>query len=386
MKILMIAPTPFFADRGCHTQIYEEIKALQKLGNKVVLCTYGLGRDMPEIEIVRSINFPWYRKLSAGPSYTKILLLPFLTWTVIKTIKQFQPEIIHAHLHEGAIIARICKIFFKKPKYLFDMQGSLVGETVQHGFISPNGPAYFFLKIFEKKIINWFPIITQSANMVKDLENSGVPIEKIANVQDGVDTEIFSPREADRQLAQEIGVSLHVPRVLYLGLLETYQGSDLLFEAFRFVTEKKPEAFFIVIGYPNIEKYQAICRELGIDNKVRFLGRINYKILPRYLSLAEISVAPKIALTEGDGKIYNYMAMGLPTVAFDRETSREILGDTGTYAKFGDSQDLADKIIFLLDNKEEAKKLGDKARERAVANLSWLAVGKRINSFYKTKI
>jgi len=37
MKILMIAPTPFFADRGCHTQIYEEILALQKLGMKLKL-------------------------------------------------------------------------------------------------------------------------------------------------------------------------------------------------------------------------------------------------------------------------------------------------------------------------------------------------------------
>ncbi|GAH30553.1 unnamed protein product [marine sediment metagenome] len=45
-NILVIAPTPFFADRGCHIRILEEIRALQKLGNKVTLYTYGLGRDM----------------------------------------------------------------------------------------------------------------------------------------------------------------------------------------------------------------------------------------------------------------------------------------------------------------------------------------------------
>src|SRR5687768_15517250 len=116
MKILMIAPTPFFSDRGCHTQIYEEIKALQKLQHQIVLCTYGLGRDMPGVHTVRTINMPWYKKLSAGPSHTKILLLPFLTFTSIKQIIKFKPQIIHGHLHEGALIARICKLFFPKKK------------------------------------------------------------------------------------------------------------------------------------------------------------------------------------------------------------------------------------------------------------------------------
>lgn len=76
MRILMIAPTPFFADRGCHTQIYEEIKALQALGHVIVLCTYGLGQEMPQVKTVRSFVFPWYKKLSAGPSYTKFFFYP----------------------------------------------------------------------------------------------------------------------------------------------------------------------------------------------------------------------------------------------------------------------------------------------------------------------
>ena len=72
MKIVMIAPTPFFADRGCHTRIYGEIRGLQAMGHRVILVTYGLGRDMPGAETVRCFNFPWYRKLSAGPSVWKI--------------------------------------------------------------------------------------------------------------------------------------------------------------------------------------------------------------------------------------------------------------------------------------------------------------------------
>jgi len=199
MKILMIAPTPFFADRGCHTQIYEEIKALQSLGHEIILCTYGLGRDVPDVKTARCFVFPWYKKLSAGPSYTKIFLLPLLLFTTIKTIIKFQPEVIHAHLHEGAVIARICKIFFSGKKYLFDMQGSLTGECLQHGFIKNGSLSYKIINFLEKKIAGWFFVITQSDSMLKELVGLGVKSDRMANVRDGVDTEMFSPRPADEK-------------------------------------------------------------------------------------------------------------------------------------------------------------------------------------------
>ena len=386
MRILMIAPTPFFADRGCHVQIYEEIKALQGLGHKIILCTYGFGRDMPGVKTVRCFNPPWYKKLSAGPSYSKILLLPFLTFTAIKTVISFKPEIIHAHLHEGALVARFCKLFFPKKLYLFDMQGSLTGECLQHNFFKAGSLLHKIMKVIEKMIANWFFVITQSEAMTEELKSLGVPRAKIANVKDGVDTDIFRPEPINFELAKKLGIDPDQPRILYLGLLETYQGADLMFDAFALVAKKIPQAQFIIIGFPNIEKYKGICRNLGISDNVKFLGRIEYQILPGYLSLANIAVAPKISLTEGDGKIYNYMAMGLPIVAFDRNTSREILGETGVFAKLNDSRDFAEKILYLLANKEQAKILGQKARERAVANLSWQAVGERINQVYLNKL
>lgn len=382
----MIAPTPFFADRGCHTQIYEEIKALRTLGHEIILCTYNLGREMPGVKTARSFVFPWYKKLSAGPSYTKIFLLPPLLFTTVKTIVKFQPEIIHAHLHEGAVIARICRIFFPRQKYLFDMQGSLTGECLQHGFIKKGRLSYKIISFLEKRIASWFFTITQSDNMLKELGALGVSAERMANVRDGVDTDIFRPLMADENLARQLKVDLTKPRVIYLGLLEKYQGADAMFEAFKIVADKIKDAQFIIIGFPNLEKYKNYCQELGISENVFFLGRIEYEKLPAYLALAEVAVAPKISLTEGDGKIYNYMAMGLPTAAFDRGVAREILGETGTFAKLNDSADLAEKIIYLLNNRAEAKSLGEKARIRAVAELSWQAVGERINNVYLTKI
>lgn len=378
----MIAPTPFFADRGCHVRIFEEIKALQQIGHEIILCTYDLGRNMPDIKTVRCLNFPWYRKLTAGPSYTKILLLPFLAYTTIITAIKFNPEIIHGFLPEGAIIAKITKMFFPKKKYFYDMQGSLVSECLEHKFFKSGSSRFKIMVWLERKISHWFFVITQSENLVKHLKSLGVPKKKIANVKDGVDTDIFRPFEYDENLANQLGVVKNKSRVIYMGLLEKYQGVDLMFKAFAKVAKQERKAQFIVIGYPNIEKYQKMCIDLGIQGRVKLLGKIDYSLVPKYLALASIAVAPKISLSEGDGKLYNYMASGLAVVAFDRSVSREILGNAGVYAKFGNTSDLANKIVWFIDHPTKAKQFGQKARQRAISELSWRTVGERINQVY----
>jgi glycosyltransferase involved in cell wall biosynthesis len=382
-RILMIAPTPFFADRGCHIRIYGEICGLQKLGYEILLCTYGLGADMPGVKTVRTFNFPWYRKLTAGPSITKIFLLPLLVITTFKQIKKFRPGIVHAFLHEGALIAKCCSFWHKSPQYFFDMQGSLTGELLQHKFIKRDSLIYKLFAFIERRINNFFPIITQSKNLEQQLWDSGIVPQRVTNVLDAANIEWFSPRMPNVQLAARYGIDLNKPRVVFMGLLETYQGVDIMFEAFREVHHQIPDVQFIVIGYPNIEKYRELVASYGLEKRVFFLGKKRYCECPDYLALGQIAVAPKVSLAEGDGKLYDYMAMGLPTVAFDRLISREIMADCGLYAVFKDSFDLAQKILYLLRYRETAELFSKKARQRAVKYLSYNIMAKKISDFYK---
>lgn len=383
MKIVMIAPTPFFADRGCHTRIYGEITALQRLGHEVILVTYGLGREINGINTIRCFNFPWYKKLSAGPSIWKIMLLPFIALKAIRVIRIYKPEIVHAHLHEGAFVARFCYLFYKKPLYIFDCQGSLSGEIVQHKFVKKEGIFYkVFIKL-ERRIDSWFPIITQSENLYQQLQNMGVQKEKIINVLDSVDVNMFMPREADKILADKYHINLNKPRVLFMGMLEEYQGVDLMFEAFRHICQKRPDVQFIVIGFPNIDKYQRLARKLNIEKNIIFTGKVKFEEVPEYLSLSCIAIAPKISNSEGDGKIYNYMAMEMAIVCFDRRISKEILGDAGLFAKMKDTKDMANKVLSLIEDENLASGLGEKARKRAVAKLSADISAKKIEKFYK---
>jgi len=389
MKILMIAPTPFFSDRGCHTRILNAIKGLQELGHEVLLCTYGLGKDVVGVNARRAFNFWWYKKVSAGPSVTKILLLPLLFLTVMGSIRRFKPDVVHAFLHEGAFIARFCKIFFKRPLYVFDCQGSLSGEIVQHKFVKQNGILYSLFSFVEKLINNWFPVVTQSEQLVEYLVGTGVKRELILNALDSVDTTMFNPMDKDMALVTDLDIDINKPTLLFMGLLEEYQGADIMFEAYSQVVKVIPESQLLVIGFPNIDKYKNMCISMGIHDNVHFLGKIDYFSVPSYLSLSDIAIAPKISLHEGDGKLYNYMAMGMATIAFDRSVSKEVLGDdenfpTGAFANFNDSIDLANKMIFLLENPDTVAVIGQNARNRVLLNLSHSTQAIKIDAFYST--
>ncbi len=72
-RVLMIAPTSFFADYGCHVRILEETRILQKLGHQVTIATYHNGKDVEGIDIRRTLPIPWRRHYEVGSSRHKLV-------------------------------------------------------------------------------------------------------------------------------------------------------------------------------------------------------------------------------------------------------------------------------------------------------------------------
>ncbi len=374
LRVLMVAPTSFFADYGCHVRILEEVRALSALGHEVAVCTYHNGNDVPGLFIRRSIDVPWRKRVIVGSSRHKLYLDAALSITTLRTALTFKPDLIHAHLHEGALIGGVVARALRKP-LVFDYQGSLTEEMLDHRFVSKDGRVLPWLRRLER-IIDKLPnvIVTSSDNARQRLLKLR-PAHQIRTVFDAVDTGRFSPDstsvEERQRLRARLGIPEASPVVVYLGLLAPYQGSDLLLTAARQIANERPDAFFLLMGFPGVEQYQQMATRLGLSNRVSFPGRIPYADAHRYLSIGDVAVAPKMSLTEGNGKIYNYMAMGLPVVAFDAAPNREILGELGVYARHGDPEDFATKVLDLIQQPEHAKRIGTRLRERAVARLSW---------------
>ena len=379
-RVLMIAPTPFFADRGGHVRIYEEAKALQALGYHVEVCTYHLGADRGGLPTHRTLRIPWYKKLTAGPTSHKLyvdVLLMLKTWSVAR---RFRPHILHGHLHEGAVIGWAVGKLLGLP-VVADFQGSLSGELAAHEFIPPRGRFYRFVAHNEGWIDRLPDVAVASCTDVAEELRDRFQVRDVVLALDGADTEVFRPDVAVGDLASMVPQGSQV--VVYLGLLTAYQGVDHLLRAVPRVVSRVPSAHFLVMGYPDEQVYQQKAEELGVGNHVTFPGRIDYDRAARYLALGDIAVGPKLSNTESNGKLYNYMACGLPTVAFDMPPSREILGNLGVFAPPGDVEGLADAIVSLLEAPDEARQLGMKLRQRVVERFSWQNTARQLLRAYQ---
>ena len=385
-NILMIAPTPFFADRGCHVRILEEAKALQKLGNKVTIYTYGLGRDISGIDIRRSIKFPWYNKLSAGPSWHMFYIDPILGIKCIFGILKEKPDVIHAHLHEGATIAYFAKILRPKTPIIFDYQGSLTQELIDHKFIKKEGILERFMHFLEDRINRMANlIITSSTNSTKQLiSNFKIDNKKVFTITDGVNSDEIYPGEDKLNIREKFEIPESKKIIIYVGVLNKYQGIDLLLETISILKEKEvsEKIHFLIVGFPE-KSYIEMSEKLQISNLITFTGKIDYDKVPDYLRAADIAITPKISQTEANLKVFSYMAAGIPTVCFDNSVNREILRDLGVYAKLGEKESLVEVIVNLVNKPEKIEKLGKKSREAAIRKYSWKSVAEKLVEVYK---
>jgi len=381
----MIAPTPFFSDRGCHVRIYGQIRALQEMGNRIVLCTYHLGKDIPGIEARRIPRIPWYNKTSAGPSVHKFYLDILLLLTSARAFRAAVPDILHAYLHEGGFIADAYRRFRKAP-LVVDLQGSLTDELRAHGFFSGSKTLYRFFRFLERASIKNADAILASSEMVAGIvrESGMVNPDRVHIIPDSIDMTLFATGRSKKELREMLGLPLDRAIVVYSGLLTQYQGADILLRVAALLRRAPSNPYFLIIGFPDVEIYQKRARDLGISDMIRFTGKADYRTeVPLYLAASDVAVSPKISKSEANLKLLDYMAAGLPTVVFDNRVNRDCLGEDGVYADFNDEKSFAAKLGDVLNDARGSEELGRRLRKRAEEKFSWDAVAGIIMDIYK---
>ena len=390
-RILIVAPTSFFFDYGCHVRILEEARVLQKMGHRVTIITYYLGRDLPNLEIVRTRPTPWRADYEVGSSLHKIAFDAFLGWTGLKTVLRRRFDIVHGHLHDGALIGSLLSKLQGVP-LVADLQGSMTSEMVDHNFLDPKGPWYHWVRLLELRIAQLSDVIvTSTQQYARILERDLGSARRVYPLPDCVNMNFFRP---DALAPEEIvarRTALGIPPgrlvVAYLGLLADYQGTHLIVQAARTLKQCNADVHFLVMGFPSIDHYQQMASNLGVADRITFTGKVPYEQAPAHMALGDIAIAPKLSATEGAGKILNYMAMALPTVTFDTPVNREYLGMLGVYAKrSGDAVALADAILGLVHAPRWRVELGQKLRARAARHFSWDRSGKHLLNIYRTAL
>jgi hypothetical protein len=142
MRILMIAPEPFFTPRGTPFSIRGRIQALVALGHSVDLVTYHAGEDisLPGLRIFRTLRIPWVYSIPIGPSFTKIFLDVLLFCLAFRKLLSHRYDVIHTHEEAGLIGALFAR--WANAQHLYDMHSSLPQQFI-------NFKAYNYLPIIK---------------------------------------------------------------------------------------------------------------------------------------------------------------------------------------------------------------------------------------------
>ena len=344
------------------------LKAIETCGGSNILCTYPLGRDLPDLDIRRITAVDGYERTEAGPQKGKILADIKLITLALRTAFRERPDVIHAHLHEGALIGWLVRwaLIWRRIPLVADLQGGLVGELADHGFFSrlgaPGNPLRWIFRLIESFILV-LPahLFCSSGNSEKIFRNDyRIRANKLTRLDDRVDLAAYDPAHVTA-VASSFSEDVFV--VTYSGSLLPIKGLDVLQEVILSLTKKRPDIGFLLVGYPT-DVMAEFVEAHGIADRVSLAGRVAFESLPNYLLSAHVGIEPKQSASgEGSGKLLHYMAAGLALAAFPSEHNRTLAGDEAL-AQGTTAEALVAQIKALADDRARCREMGLKNRER----------------------
>ena len=164
----------------------------------------------------------------------------------------------------------------------------------------------------------------------------------------------------------------------YLGVMGPQDGVDYALRSLARIRDELGRTDWHAVfmgGGDTFEQMVALSSELGLDDCVEFTGRVSDADLLRYLSAADVCLAPDPLNPLNDvstmNKIMEYMAMAKPIVSFDLVEARVSADEAAVYAAANDESEFAKLVVKLLDDPAERKRMGELGRARVAGPLSW---------------
>lgn len=390
MKILFIAPHPFYQDRGTPIDVHWAVTALSERGEEIDLLVYHEGEDRsyPNVKLHRVKPLFPVKNVSFGLSWKKILIDISLFFKSIKMVNQKKYDLIHAG-EEAAFIALIIKWLWKIP-YVYDMDSLMSRQIVnKHKNLKK---AEKVLRFFESLAIkNAIGIAPVCAALEEDAIKMGGK-----NIISWKDISLKSDSSFDSNyfnIKEKFDVNGKI--LMYIGNLEVYQGIDLLLESFSIAAKEHDFSLFIIGGnQKNINLYKEKSKNLNIKEKVYFLGQHPANQISGFMSQADALVSPRISGHNTPMKIYSFLHSGVPVLATNLYTHTQVVRPDVAVLADADNDSFAKGIIEVLTNNELRQKISKEAvnfieDEHTYANLKnsvdllYNSIEKELNHIYE---
>ena len=374
MRILMIAPEPFFEPRGTPFSEYHRIRALLELGHTVDLVTYPFGRDvsLPGLRVFRCARPPLMTGIGIGPSWRKIPLDFTLLLTACRRALSQKYDAVHSH-EEGSWFGVIIAGLLGLP-HLYDMHSSLPQQLTNFAYSKSRlvKATFGWLERFVVKRSRVVIVICpQLEDVVRGIDTA-VPSVLIENAPGSGDTPTEGSGLAVRRALK---IEPGTPIVLYTGTFEAYQGLDLLFASMRAVLAVRPDARLVLAG-GRTEQIEAARRQAaaaGIGAATVFAGQRPAEEIPAFLDAANVLVSPRSLGTNTPLKIYQYLRAGRPIVATRLLTHTQVLDDEVAVLTEATAEGFAAGILRAVGDRAASQAMGERAAHLAATKYSYEA-------------
>jgi len=376
LRILMIAPQPWFQPRGTPFSVLHRIKALSLLGHKIDLVTYHIGQDVPieNLTIHRARKVPFIKKIKIGPSAPKIFLDAALYFKAASLLKENKYDYLHTHEEAAFFGAGLAKKY--GVPHLYDMHSSLPQQLANFKFSNSKMLTGVFERLERKTIQSAAGVITICPEL-QDYVTKNFPQKTSILIENVADNSIVFP--ATESKTDQLKRTYHLNGekiVLYYGTFEAYQGIDMLIESAAHISEeKRNDVRFLMVGGSDqqVSSYKSKAEKMGVANKFTFTGFVQPELIPSFVSLCDILISPRLKGTNSPLKIYSYLRSGKPIVATRHITHTQILNDSVSVLAEPNSKDFAKGILTILDDKKQQVQLAGAAQQLAEKHYSYEA-------------
>ena len=337
MRVLVVAPQPFYQERGTPIATRLLLEALQAAGHSVDILTYHVGQDpkLPGVRVFRAPAVPFVRDVPIGFSVRKLVCDLALLWRLITLTRRYRYDVLHA-VEEAVFLSLLVRAFAGRRSTLgtdklhrlgcrvvYDMDSSLPEQLV--GKYSALRFVDGVLRQFERFAIAHSDLVLAVCDdLAKRARGyaTRTPVDVVEDVSLLGDGRPHGEVENLRRDLPQGGVL-----VLYVGNLEHYQGVGLMLDAIAML-ESPPLKFVAVGGDPDAAAaYRARVAALGLGAQVTFLGARPLSQLAALLAQADVLVSPRLTGHNTPMKVYSYLAAGKAVLATRIRSHTQVLSD-----------------------------------------------------------
>lgn len=378
-KVLILAPQPFYQNRGTPIAVKLLAEELAAGGYDVHLLVFHEGEEisMDGVTLHRTPSPGFINNIPPSISWKKIVCDCFMFFKMIQLNRKYHFDLIHA-VEESAFMALATKPLSKTP-YIYDMDSSLAIQIVDK--LTFLKPLRGFLEFFEKQAVKGSCGVVAVCKALEDIAKKYSPDCPVVRLEDItlLDTSIHN----DEKLRDSIPND--EPIILYVGNLERYQGIDLLLHSFALLKRDDYSGNLAIIGgaEQHITQYKALAQKLQIGESTFFLGPRPVDFLGHYLSQADILVSPRTQGNNTPMKLYSYLDSGKPVVATNLPTHTQALTSEFSILVDPEEKSMAEGLKMIIVNPQQGVEIGSKGKKIAREQYSREAFSQKLLSFYK---